>query len=108
MGLTFGGHVTAAFGVVRHVPARAFELKRWRGHEPMHVSPAFFVGRQRLIGKLLDHFKGFAAAFAFVFVNWQRRTLLRWRLLPTRHVEGSQRRSWFGIALSRAAGNHFV
>ena len=38
----------------------------------MHVSPAFFVNRQRLIGKLLDHFEGFAAAFAFVFVNGQR------------------------------------
>src|SRR3984885_14723807 len=102
MGLALGRDVPAAFGVVRHVPAGAFELERWRGHEPMHVSPAFFVDRQRFIGKLLDNFEGFAAAFAFVFVKWQRRTLLRWGLLRTRHVEGSQRRSRFGIALTRA------
>jgi len=37
----------------------------------MHVSPAFFVNRDRLVRKLLDYFEGFTAAFAFVFVDGQ-------------------------------------
>jgi hypothetical protein len=35
------------------------------------MSAAFFVHCQGLIGELLDHFEGFAAAFAFVFVKGQ-------------------------------------
>ena len=64
-------HVTA-LGVIRYVPTGAFELKSGCGHQPMHVSSAFFVDRERLIRKFLDYFKGFAAAFALVFVYGQR------------------------------------
>ena len=75
MRVALSWHVAAALGVIGDIPARPFELKRGRRHETMHVSAAFFVNRYRFIRKFLDYFEGFAAAFAFVFVNRQRSKL---------------------------------
>ena len=72
MRVALGWHVAAALGVIGDIPAGALELEGGRGHQPMHVCPALVVNRYRLISELLDNFEGFAAAFAFVFVDWQR------------------------------------
>jgi hypothetical protein len=75
MRVALSWHVAAALGVIGNIPARALELESGRGHQPMHVCAALIVNRYRLVGELLDNFEGFAAAFAFVFVNWQRSKL---------------------------------
>ena len=60
------------FGVVRHVPAGAFEPDRGRGQKPVHFPLAFRTDGYRRVGKLSDSFKPMLTLLALVFVERHR------------------------------------
>src|SRR3954454_7193135 len=58
------------FGVVGHVPARAFELHGRRGDGLFHATSAFGAFLDELVGKFLDLFEEMAALLTLIFVKW--------------------------------------
>jgi hypothetical protein len=71
------GHRRALLGVIRHVPARSFELHSRRGNHLLDFAPALRTFLHHRVRKALDALKAMAAFLALVFVEWHEHPKLR-------------------------------